>query len=139
MRDFVGHEDNCFGLAPKTRFSQPKDQLAAKAPKHHFFWLWKYLFSDEPPKHDSASRKTNWRPKHRNINNEMFFDRGNTCFRTRPQNTIQPAERQPGRQSTETTIMTSFLVVGKAVSAPAPKTPFSQPKDQLAAKAPKHR
>jgi hypothetical protein len=37
MRDFVGHEVNCFGLAPKTRFSQPKDQLAAKAPKHRLF------------------------------------------------------------------------------------------------------
>ena len=46
--------------------------------------------------------------------------------------------RPIGRQSTETSIMRGFSVVGIAVFGPASKTRFSQPKYQLAAKAPKH-
>jgi hypothetical protein len=80
------------------------------------------MFSDPPTKHDSASRKTTWPPKHRNNNNDKFFSRGKSCFRTRPQNSIQPAERPTRRQSTETPIMRYFLVVGIAVFLyPPPK------------------
>jgi hypothetical protein len=91
------------------------------------------------PKTRFSQPKTNyWPPKHRNINNDRFFGCGNSCFRTRPQNTIQPAERPTGRQSTETSIMRSFLFGGIPVFGPAIKTRFSQPKDQLAANALKH-
>jgi hypothetical protein len=90
-------------------------------------------------------------PKHRNINNEMFYGRGNSCFRTRPKTRCgQPKYRiknpwaqgykvqgssvrnlRIGRQSTETSIMRCFMVVGIAVFGPAPKTRCGQPKNQI--------
>jgi hypothetical protein len=78
---FYGRGNSCFRTRPITRCGQQKDRIQNP-------WAQRYTVQGS-----KCPKFANWPPKHRNINNERFFSRGNSCFRTRPQNTMRPAEK----------------------------------------------